>query len=303
MDSSDERSKRSKTGFAAGVFGIVSNIAAFAVKTAAGAAAGSVTVVADAVNSLTDAGSSVLTLIGFRLASKPADREHPYGHARYEDITALLISVIMLLAGLIFAKNSVEKIITPTPLAFGIWTYVSLLCAIAIKLAQCAYYLSCAQKTDSGALKAAAQDSKNDVIITSSVLLSVIVMHRFSVNIDGWTGLLVSLIVIRSSALTLKSAISPMLGSSPPEEMINGVVEIISERPEILGYHDLEIHNYGSGVNFGSVHCEVDGERKIKEIHSVFDGIENEVRERLGVVLTIHADPVAAETEDSVEKI
>ncbi len=298
---SSDNAARERTGLFAGVFGILTNLLAFIIKIAAGTLTGSVTIAADAVNSFTDAGSSVLTLIGFKLASKPADREHPYGHARYEDITAVFISIIMLLVGILFAKSSIEKIITPSELAIGTVTYVSLVLAILLKTAQAAVNRRLAKKINSIALRAAAEDSRNDAVITLSVLLSMTVMQIFRINIDGWAGLLVSLFIIRSSALTLKSAVSPMLGSPPSEELIREVEKIIKSRPDVLGYHDLVIHNYGSGHNFGSVHCEVDGDRRIKEVHDILDGIEKEILERLGVVITIHTDPVEAEKNQGTE--
>lgn len=287
-----DMSSRTKTGFRAGIFGITTNLLAFFVKIAAGVISGSVTIAADAVNSLTDAGSSILTLIGFKLASKPADREHPYGHARYEDLTAMIISIIMLTVGVLFAKNSIEKIITPSELSITPITFGALIFAIILKAAQSIVNLSLSKKIDSIALRAAAQDSRNDAIITSTVLLSIIVMSVFNINIDGIAGLAVSLFVIFSSVKTFKSSISPMLGSPPSDEIIEEVTNIIKSRSEILGFHDLRIHNYGPGANFGSVHCEVDGEGKIKDIHEVVDGIEKEVGSRLGVVITVHTDPI-----------
>ena len=294
-------SSRTAVGLKAGIFGILSNLSAFAIKAAAGVLSGSVTVVADSVNSLTDAGSSILTVIGFRLASKPADREHPYGHARYENVTALAVSMLMLAVGVMFAKNSIEKIISPSPPEIGILTYSALVISVMLKLLQWRYNRVCAKKIDSGALRAAALDSLSDAGITASVLISVIVMKVFKINIDGWTGLLVSIFIIICSARTVRDAVSPMLGQSPPKELIDAVAGIIMSRsPDILGYHDLEIHNYGPGANFGSVHCEVDGSRSIREVHEVIDGVENEIHERLGVVITIHTDPVAVEERCSL---
>ena len=284
--------ERTRTGIFAGVFGILTNLLCFAVKIAVGIISGSVTVAADAVNSLTDAGSSILTMIGFKLSSKPADREHPYGHARYEQITALVISLIMLAVGLLFAKSSIEKIIRPSELSIGVLTYSALAAAIVLKLLQAAVNIHLAKKIDSGALRAAALDSRNDALITGSVLVSVVIMGVFDVNIDGWAGLLVSLFIIWSSAMTVKSTVSPMLGAPPSQELVDAVTGIVMSRPEILGYHDLVIHNYGSGANFGSIHCEVDGRGNVSEIHRVIDGIEQEIMTTLGVVLTIHMDPI-----------
>lgn len=297
-----EKEKRLRVGFFAGVFGILTNLAAFGVKAAVGLISGSVGIAADALNSLTDAGSSVLTMIGFKLSGKPADKDHPYGHARYEQITALAISMIMLAVGLMFAKSSIEKIIRPVPPEIGVLTYSALAAAIALKAIQAAVNLILSQKTDSLALKAAALDSRNDVLITSTVFISVVVIDLFDVNIDGWAGLLVSLFIVFSAASTVKSAISPMLGTPPPESLVKDLTAIVMSRPEVLGYHDLIIHNYGSGANFASIHAEIDSRDNIVEIHNVIDGIEREVGAKLGVVLTIHMDPVDAEGEPKNEE-
>lgn len=301
MKVDNNNSRRASTGFFAGLFGILTNLLAFGIKIAVGTASGSVTVAADAVNSLTDAGSSILTMIGFRLSSKPADSDHPYGHARYEQITALIISLIMLAVGLLFAKNSVEKIISPIELAISAATYIALAAAAILKMIQAAVNFRLSKKIESQALHAAALDSRNDVLITLSVLLGVAVMDIFKINIDGWAGLLVSLFVIRSSAIMVKNSISPMLGNPPPKELVDKLTGIVMSRPEVLGYHDLIIHNYGSGADFASIHAEVDGKDDLVEIHDVIDGIEQEVRSALGVVLTIHIDPVSVEGKEDNE--
>ena len=286
-----DKQTRARVGFFAGLFGILTNLVAFAVKLAVGLISGSVSVAADAVNSLTDAGSSILTMIGFRLSAKPADRDHPYGHARYEQITSLLIAVIMLAVGLIFAKSSVEKIIKPVEITVGILTECALFAAVLLKIAQAFVYLKMSKKIDSQTLHTAALDSRNDVLMTLAVLVSVIVMDIFDVNIDGWAGLAVSLFIVCSAASAVRSAISPMLGAAPPESLVNSILEIVKSRPGILGCHDLIIHNYGSGTNYASLHAEVDPSGSLIEVHSMVDGIEREVLEKLGIVLTIHIDP------------
>ncbi len=282
--------------------GIMTNLAAFIIKIIVGLLSGSVTVAADAVNSLTDAGSSILTMIGFKLSSKPADRDHPYGHARYEQITALIISLIMLAVGVLFAKSSVEKIVRPVELEIGPLTYFALAAAIILKIIQAALNFIFSKKIDSQTLYAAALDSRNDVLITSTVLISVIVMGQTGVNIDGWAGLVISLFIVWSSAKLVKDAVSPMLGSAPSENLVNGIAEIVRSRPEILGYHDLIIHNYGAGANFASLHAEVDAHSEVAAIHEVIDSIEHEVETKLGVTLTIHTDPVDSGGKDENEK-
>lgn len=292
---SEAKEKRIRTGLFAGVFGIITNLLAFGVKAAAGAVSGSLGIVADAANSLTDALSSVITVAGFRLSAKPADKDHPYGHARYEQIAALVISMIMFTVGLTFAKSSVEKIIRPSETVFGVLTYISLGAAVVLKIIQSAVNYALSRRIDSGALRASALDSRNDVLITLTVIAGVIINDVFDVMIDGWSGLAVSLFIIVSAASSIKSAISPMLGAPPPESLVKELVGIVMSRPEILGYHDLRIHNYGSGANFASIHAEIDSRDEIVAIHDVIDGIEHEVESKLGVVLTIHMDPVNAE--------
>lgn len=299
---SDEKAKRSRTGFLAGVFGILTNLLAFAIKIVVGTLSGSVTVAADAVNSLTDAGSSILTMIGFHLSQKPADKDHPYGHARYEEITALVISLIMLAVGVLFAKSSIEKIIKPEELSINLLTYLALVSAIVLKIIQALVNFRLSKAIDSQTLRAAALDSRNDALITSTVLLSVLVMGISGVNIDGWAGLAVSLFIIYSSVVMVKNAVSPMLGTRPPESLVAELDGIVRSRPQILGYHDLVIHNYGSGANFASLHAEVDSRTDVVSIHDVIDGIEQEVGSKLGIVLTIHMDPINVDGKDENEK-
>ncbi len=298
-NNAEKGSDRTRLGFAAGMFGILTNIAAFLIKITVGLLSGSVTVAADAVNSLTDAGSSILTMIGFRLAAKPADSDHPFGHARYEQITALIISLVMFAVGVLFAKSSVEKIFVPVELSINALTYIALAAAILLKAAQAAVNFYFSKKIDSQTLAAAALDSRNDALITSSVLLGVIVMGVSGINIDGWAGLAVSLFIIWSSAVMIKKAVSPMLGLKPPDSLVSAIAEIVSSRPEVKGFHDLQIHNYGFGANFASLHAEVDPKSDLIKIHKVIDGIEHEVKTKLGVDLTIHMDPIG---EDEDEK-
>ena len=286
---------RTRVGLIAGIFGVATNTAAFLIKIAVGIISGSVTVAADAFNSFTDAGSSVLTMIGFRLAAKPADSDHPFGHARYEQITALIISLVTLAVGVLFAKSSAEKIAAPADLSIDALTYTALAAAVLLKVLQAAVNYRLSKKISSVALRAAAVDSRNDALITSSVLLSVLVMGIFDVNIDGWAGLAISVFIVFSAAATVKSAISPMLGSKPPKETVDRLTEIVLSRPEILGCHDLYIHNYGSGADFASIHAVVDPDGDIVSVHRVVDGIEREVGEKLGIKLTIHVDTAGQE--------
>lgn len=279
-------------GVTAGVFGIVTNAILFAIKLIIGLLAGSITIVAEAVNNLSDAGSSVMTMIGFRLSNRPADKDHPYGHARYEQITALLVAMLVLSIGVLFAKSSIDKIIRPQELSISAATYIVLIIAVLMKLIQMLTYLDFASSIDSDALRAAAMDSRNDTISTLSVLVSMIVMQIFDINIDGWVGLCVSIFVVWSAVGMVREAISPMLGVPPTKEQVDSIYKLIDEHKEFLGHHDLIIHSYGAGTLFASVHIEFDAKDDIIAIHDIVDNVEREAHSKLGVMLTIHMDPV-----------
>ncbi len=283
---------RNRYGAVAGAFGIFTNILLFFIKLIIGLLSGSITVVADAINNLSDAGSSVLTLIGFKLAGRPADEDHPYGHARYEQIIALLIAVLVLCIGVLFAKGSIDKIITPAELTLNLTTYIVLLVAVGIKLIQMFTYLDFAKAIDSDAIRAAALDSRNDIISSGSVLLGMVIMGLFDLNIDGYIGLAVSAFLIYSAFKMVKETISPMLGTPPSPEMVKQLEDMLLTSDVIVDCHDLIIHNYGAGANFASVHAEVDAKGDIIAIHDAIDNMEHKVLKELGIALTIHMDPV-----------
>lgn len=283
---------RIKYGVTAGAFGIVTNVILFIFKLFIGLAANSITALADAVNNLSDAVSSVLTMVGFRLSTRPADEDHPYGHARYEQITSLIVSVIILCVGVLFAKSSVEKIIRPQELEISAVTYAVLSFAVLLKLAQLYIYVDFAKAISSQTLWTAATDSRNDVISTSAVILSMAVMQIFDVNIDGWAGLAISVFVIWSAVLTVKRSVSAMLGTPPTDDMVSSICSLIEGRDHIIGWHDLIVHSYGAGTAFASVHAEVDAGCDIVTLHDIIDGIERRAKSELGINLTIHMDPV-----------
>lgn len=283
---------RIRYGVVAGAFGIATNLMLFVIKIIIGLLANSITIIAEAVNNLSDAASSILTMVGFRLSNRPADKDHPYGHARYEQITALLVAILVLCIGALFAKSSVDKILNPQELSISVITYVILTIALAVKLVQMLTYLDFAKAIDSEALRATAMDSRNDMISTASVLVSMAIMQLFRINIDGWVGLAVSVFVIWSAVGMVKDAISPMLGVPPTKEQVDSVCSLIDGREELLGYHDLIIHNYGAGAAFASIHVEFDASKDVIHIHDLIDNIEREARTKLNILLTIHMDPV-----------
>lgn len=288
---------RTRYGIAAGVFGICSNAVICALKLVVGIIGGSVTVIADAVNNLSDAGSSAVTVAGFKLASRPADREHPYGHARYEYISALVVAVIILIIGVLLCKSSVEKMISPEEVTIDVWTYAVLAFSIVMKLLQMAIYLDFAKSISSGALKASAADSRNDVIATSAVLVAAIVMDITGVNVDAYFGLAVSVFIVATSFKYILEAANPLLGTRPPEEVVAELKAEILAYDGVIGVHDLAVHSYGEGRYFAVAHLEVPARDNLMFAHDLADNIEREVREKTGIMLTLHLDPI--DTDDA----
>lgn len=285
---------RTKYGFVAGIFGIITNVILFAIKIFIGLIAHSIAIMADSFNNLSDAASSILTTAGFKLASKPPDKEHPYGHQRFEHVTALIIAVIMLVVGAIFAKSSVDKILNPTETIISIPVYIILAISIVMKIMQMCVYINFSKAIDSNTLKASSKDSRNDVITTFSVLISSILISTIntSVSIDGIFGLGVSIFIIVSSCLLLKETVDPLLGTKPDPELVKSIQEKLLSYNGILGIHDLMIHNYGPSNCFVQLHAEVEAQMEILEAHDLIDTIEREVSTELNIHLSIHIDPV-----------
>ncbi len=291
---------RTRYGVTAGVFGICSNAVICALKLVVGFLSGSVTVIADAVNNLSDAGSSAVTVAGFKLASRPADREHPYGHARYEYIGALVVAVIILIVGVLLCKSSVEKIVTPEEVSVDVWTYVVLAASIVMKLVQMWLYLDFAKSISSGALKAAAADSRNDVIATGAVLVAAVIMDVAGVNVDAYFGLAVSLFIVMSSFKYILEAANPLIGTRPPEEVVETLKDTVLSYDGVIGMHDLAVHSYGEGRYFAVAHLEVPAKDDIMFAHELADNIERDVRNKLGIQLTLHIDPIDNEDEETL---
>ena len=288
---------RTRYGVTAGVFGICSNAVICALKLAVGFVSGSVTVIADAVNNLSDAGSSAVTVAGFKLASRPADREHPYGHARYEYIGALVVAVIILIVGVLLCKSSVEKIVTPEEVSVDVWTYVVLAASIVMKLVQMWLYLDFAKSISSGALKAAAADSRNDVIATGAVLVAAVIMDVAGVNVDAYFGLAVSLFIVVSSFKYILEAADPLIGT---REVVKTLKDKVLSYDGVIGMHDLAVHSYGEGRYFAVAHLEVPAKDDIMFAHELADNIERDVKEELGIQLTLHIDPIDNEDEETL---
>lgn len=289
---------RNRYGVCAGIIGIVSNAILFVVKIVAGIIGGSITIIADAINNLSDAGSSVVTLVGFKLSSTPPDKDHPFGHARYEYVTGLLVSMMVLFLGIALLKSSIEKVISPTPVEVSVFTYVVLSVSIVLKLVQMLVYTDFSKAISSNALKASAQDSRNDSLTTLAVLISTIIIDvcgdriNPKVSVDGIMGIAVSLFIIVSSVLLLKDAISPLLGEKPPKELVDKITAKILSYDGVIGVHDLVVHSYGANHCFVVAHVEVPADVDIVKSHDVIDNIEHDMWNDMHVRLNIHMDPI-----------
>ena len=285
-------SVREGYGKLAGIVGIVSNLLLCVMKIMIGIFSKSIAIIADGINNLADASSSIITLIGFKLASAPEDEDHPYGHARIEYLTGLFISILIIIIGVQLFKSSVQKILNPDPLVFSYTTIVILVVAIIIKLWQAAFNVTVGKKINSVALMATAADSRNDVISTSAVLISVVVSHITGFPIDGYMGCLVALFIIWSGIQLIRETSSPLLGEAPSQEVVDNILEIVTRDPDVLGVHDLMVHNYGPGKIFASIHVEVDADGDLMKSHDMIDNIERIVKEELHIHFVVHMDPI-----------
>lgn len=283
---------RDKCGRVAGAVGIVTNFLLFLMKIIVGTAFHSVSVTADAVNNLTDSGSSVVTLIGFKMASKPADEKHPFGHARIEYLSGVIVSFIVIFLGLQLGMSSIEKILTPEENALTPVALVVLVISILAKLWQCLFYRKVGLMIKSESVEATSKDSRNDVIATSVVLLGAVITMLTGVNLDGYMGAAVALFIVFSGVQLTISTADPLLGQAPEGELVQTITEKMLSYPGIIGMHDLAVHNYGVGRCFASAHCEVDAKNDILVSHDLIDNIERDFSRDLGIHMVIHLDPV-----------
>ncbi len=283
---------RDKCGRVAGAVGIVTNFLLFLMKIVVGTVFHSVSVTADAVNNLTDSGSSVVTLIGFKMASKPADEKHPFGHARIEYLSGVIVSFIVIFLGLQLGMSSIEKILTPEENALTPVALVVLVISILAKLWQCLFYRKVGRMIKSESVEATSKDSRNDVIATSVVLLGAVITMLTDVNLDGYMGAAVALFIVFSGVQLTISTADPLLGQAPEGELVQTITEKMLSYPGIIGMHDLAVHNYGVGRCFASAHCEVDAKNDILVSHDLIDNIERDFSRDLGIHMVIHLDPV-----------
>lgn len=288
---------REKCGTLAGVVGILCNLVLFAAKLTAGILTGAISIIADAVNNLSDMGSSVVSMLGFRLASKPADPDHPYGHGRIEYISAFIVAGLIIFMGFELLKASAEKMFSVSALEFGTASIIILIISIVIKLWMAFFNRKLGKKINSQALIATYEDSRNDAITTGAILISIIIMMLTDINIDPYIGAVVALFILWSGFMTAKRTLHPLLGEPLDEETARSIEAEIMSFDGFLGIHDLIAHNYGPGRCFASVHVEVPANIDIVTCHEKIDICEKQVFEKTGVMLTVHMDPVETDNE------
>lgn len=289
---------RNRCGRMAGRMGIALNLLLAGFKLLAGLLAGSLAMTADAFNNLGDAVSSVVTLVGFRVAGQRADAEHPFGHGRAEYVSGLIVSLMILLVGFELGKSSVEKIIAPQTVDFSWLVMGILLGAVLVKLWMWRFNAALGRALESQTLMAASVDALSDSVATTAVLVGTLVGHFARVRLDGWLGLGVAVFILYSGFLTVRDMLDLLLGRAPSEEMIQKIADTVLECPEVMGIHDLAVHEYGPGHLFATIHAEVSENMTLLDAHAAADRAEEALLERLGVQAVIHVDPVEAQSVD-----
>jgi cation diffusion facilitator family transporter len=290
---------REKYGRLAGIVGIICNIFLSIAKFIIGSLAHSVSITADATNNITDAGSSVVTLIGFRLSEKPADEDHPYGHARIEYITGLIVSFLIILIGYDSLKSAVDKILNPEDIKFSYAAVIVLVLSIAIKFWLSSFNNTLGKKIKSKALSATAADSRNDCISTGAVLVSTLVSHYTDINLDGYIGAFVGLFIIYSGISLVRETVGPLLGQAPSKEMYEKIEKEILSYENVLGIHDLMVHSYGPDSYFASAHIEMDARINVLICHEIMDTIERDFANKFNIHLVVHLDPTVLDCEET----
>ena len=283
---------RTNVGKLSGIVGIFSNLFLFVIKFVIGTIVHSVSIQADGVNNLTDAGSNIISILSFHLANKPADKDHPFGHERTETIASLFVGILILVLGFETAKESVSKVIHPGSIDFRIASVIILLISIIVKFWMYAYNEKLSKTYDSSLLEATALDSISDVCGTTAVLVSTLLSPVLHFNLDGYMGIVVSGIILYGAYGLLRDMINSLIGEAPDPELVHNIVDRIMAHPAILGVHDMMLHNYGPNKIFASAHVEVDSSKDIFETHDHIDNIEREVKENMNIDLVLHMDPV-----------
>ncbi len=284
---------RQNYGMACGILGILLNILLFTFKLTIGLLSGFISITADAFNNLSDSASSLLTLVGFKIAGKKADNDHPFGHGRFEYIVGMIIALLIILVGFELLVASVRKIINPTPFYYDLIVLLVMIIGIIVKLYMAYYNFKIAKLINSATIMTVFNDSLMDVFSSSIVLIAVLISHFFSINIDGYAGIIVALFILNTGYQSLKSTINPLLGQPPNPAYIEKIKLILADHPQILAYHDLIIHDYGPLNLMVSLHVEVDADSDLLVMHNIINDIEEEIKAALECQVIIHIDPIA----------
>lgn len=292
---------RTRYGMLASVVGIFCNVLLFSVKLAIGLILSSLAVTADAFNNLSDAASSIISFVGVKMAGKPADAEHPFGHGRIEYIAALIVSFLVIEVGFTFFKSSISKIMHPEEIAFDPVPFIILILSILVKLWMAFFNNKLGKRIDSKVMLATAADSLGDVITTSATVISIVICHFTSINVDAIAGLIVSGIVIWSGVSIAKDTLEPLIGQRVPSELYQKITDMVESYEGIVGAHDLIVHNYGPNRSMATIHAEVPNDVSIEASHEIIDRIERDAKKELNILLVIHMDPVEMRDEEVLE--
>lgn len=292
---------RTRYGMLASVVGIFCNVLLFSVKLAIGLILSSLAVTADAFNNLSDAASSIISFVGVKMAGKPADAEHPFGHGRIEYIAALIVSFLVIEVGFTFFKSSISKIMHPEEITFDPVPFIILILSILVKLWMAFFNNKLGKRIDSKVMLATAADSLGDVITTSATVISIVICHFTSINVDAIAGLIVSGIVIWSGVSIAKDTLEPLIGQRVPSELYQKITDMVESYEGIVGAHDLIVHNYGPNRSMATIHAEVPNDVSIETSHEIIDRIERDAKKELNILLVIHMDPVEMRDEEVLE--
>ena len=296
-EKTNDSNVREKYGTLGGLVGIVVNMIIAAAKLIIGSFSGSISITADAVNNFSDAGSSIITLIGFKMANKPADEDHPYGHGRIEYISGFIVAFIVLIFGVELMKSSIDRIINPAEITYSMWAIVVLVLSIAGKIWLGLFNRKLGKAINSTAMTAVFTDCISDSGATAVTIISMLLAHFAKINIDGILGVIVAIIIIIAGINIIRDTLNPLLGQAPDKELVNSIAETVLSFDKVVGIHDLVLHNYGSTKTFGSIHVEVPANENVLIVHEIMDNIELEIKKKYGVEIVAHTDPIETDNE------
>lgn len=300
-DDVKNKSVRESYGYLGGIIGIIINFILFIIKLSVGLFSNSISVIADAFNNLSDVGSSLITIFGFKLAGKPADKEHPFGHGRIEYISGLIVAFLVMFVGFQFISTSVDRIKNPTNIKFALIPFILILISILFKLWLGTFYRYIGNKVNSSALKATSVDAFSDAISSSTVALALFISNFTTLPVDGYMGVIVALIILYAGFNLIKDTLNPLLGSAPEPELVESIQKSVLSYDEIYGVHDLLVHNYGPGRIIASIHAEVPCDISVVKIHEIIDRAEKEVSNELNIYLIIHMDPINTDSNEILQ--